>query len=326
MLSGNCEPRKEAVLHEVHKEGSNKGKFFWKCRVYPYCDFFLWQDQAKVRETGLIPTRIESAKERPKVPSFTQKPLTAFGYQITPTQAVLDADQLTDSDEEAEGGSEAADQDSPSIDTPCRPASKRKRDAFECDEFSDMDSEEERQLVVIADESAKKPSSTSDQFTTPVANRTHDVVDGLPTPSVTRTLFSSTAKRHKQVSFEDIPSSATLSSATTTPTLNRSQVTPSSGSPGDNSHDVTDEIMELLRGQGVDAGVLTSVQGVLATAARKTKGIERGRDLARTSLKAKDDKIARLQDRIVALENKEKMHQARMTDLKAGLMDMYHKN
>ncbi|CAM1506554.1 Fc.00g061950.m01.CDS01 [Cosmosporella sp. VM-42] len=329
----NCEPRKKATLRET-KKGRNQGKLFWTCNVYPYCDFFLWRDQAKAREAGpASPTEETAESSRSKAPAFTQRPLTAFGYQVTPGRRLsdvatagsgvaADATDLTDSDEELEfqPSSTLAE-----MGTPCPPSSKRKRDAFEEDtEFSDLDSDEERQLAAIADKSAEKIRAAKAPIT-PSNTRTHDVVNGLPTPSVARTLFpGSDAKRQKQVTFEDTPSSATLS-ATVTPSTVRSQAPPSS-SPPDTSYDVTDEVMTLLRGQNIEPDVLTSVQSVLTTSARKAKGIAMGRESARASLKARDDRIAALQERIVALENKERMHHSRVTNIKANLMKMYEDN
>jgi chaperonin cofactor prefoldin len=101
---------------------------------------------------------------------------------------------------------------------------------------------------------------------------------------------------------------------------------PPASSPPETSYDVTDEVMNLLRGQNIDKSVLSSVQSILETAARRTKGIVLGRDSARSSLKTKDDNIATMQERITALENRERMHRSQMTNIKAGLMKMYDDN
>lgn len=210
--------------------------------------------------------------------------------------------------------------------TPCPGSSKRKRDAFEDDdeEFGELDSDEEQQMVVMAEESARKANAYKSVPVTPSNARTHDVVGGLPTPSVARTLFpTSEAKRQKQVSFDDTASTATIS-APTTPSTSRTQ--PPTSSPPDTSYDVTDQVMNLLHSHSLDSEVLTAVKNILTTSARKTKGVVLGRDSARAGLKAKDEKIAKLQERIVALENKEKMHQSQMTNIKVGLMQMYEDN
>ena len=303
--------------------------------MYPFCDFFLWREQAKAREGGLG-AQTDNAVEppQPKTPSFTQRPLTAYGVHVTPGRRSNDdedsgvaaadsmAVELSDSDEEMAAPSAPI---SKEMGTPCPGSSKRKRDVFEEeDEFSDLDSDEERQMAVITDKSAEKATAYKSVPVPPSNTRTHDVVGGLPTPSVARTLFpGSEAKRRKQVSFDDTASSATLS-APTTPNISRPQ--PPTSSPPDTSYDVTDEIMTLLRGQELDSEVLTAVKSVLATSARRTKGIALGRESARANLKAKDEKIIKLQERIAALENREKVHQSQMTNIKASLMQMYEEN
>ncbi|WAO88227.1 Hypothetical protein NCS54_00556400 [Fusarium falciforme] len=340
----NCEPRNKASLRETKKSGPNKGRFYWKC---DNCGFFLWWDEAKSRETGLKSSE-KGESSRSKAPALTQQSLVSYGYQVTPSRRAsnMDFDDSTESGEESQQGppmpkSAKTVEAGPSraaalLETPSRGPTKRKRDVFEDDEdedeFSDLGSDEERQMVDIADKSAEKAAAQR-RYETPTNMRSADVISGLPTP-VSRTLFPGTdSKRQKQVSFEDTPSrhSVALSSATisadTTPSSTPAglQAAPSS-SPPDNSYDVTDEIMGLLQDQKVDPGVLRTIKHTLNTAARRTKGIILGRDSARATLKIRDEKIASLQERITALENRERMHRSQMTNIKANLMKMYDDN
>lgn len=218
------------------------------------------------------------------------------------------------------------------METPC-PPSKRKRDAFE-DDFVEMDSDEERQMLSMAERSAKGKDKASqatpqDAFTTPTNPQSTDVTNGLPTPSVTRTLFqngeSRNSKRHKNVSFEEPPNTtSTTSSKTLTPGTAEPN-TPSS-SPSTESYDATDEVMALLRPHKLDASVLSAVRGVLATSARRTKGIAMGRDSARAAVREKDARIAKLQERVAALENKDRVNHNQITNMKAGIMRLYQDN
>ncbi|KAF5027677.1 hypothetical protein F66182_238 [Fusarium sp. NRRL 66182] len=351
----NCEPRQKATLCEVQKSGPNKHKLFWKCDD---CNFFLWRDEARARETGFKNSQgaVESARSVP--PPMTQQSLVSYGYQVTPNRYQSDDNETdsADSGDESEPGTpmpksgmartqasssvkQSSHHPTSALETSSRGVSKRNRDILEEDEeedkFSDLGSDEERQMAVMADKSAEKAAAQR-RYTTPTNPRTTDVIAGLPTPSVARTLFhASEAKRQKQVSFEDTPSrytattsSATLSadptpSKTKTPTGQRE--TPSA-SPPETGYDVTEEVMGLLRGQKIDPKVLSSVQSALATAARRTRGIALGRDSARANLQAKDEKIAAMQERITALENRERMHRYQMTNIKAGLMKMYDEN
>ncbi|KAF5238064.1 hypothetical protein FANTH_10458 [Fusarium anthophilum] len=339
----NCEPRQKATLREVKKSGPNNGKLFWKCDD---CNFFLWRDEAKVRESGLRASRRGSESSKSEPPPMTQQSLVSYGYQVTPSRRQSDDDSVdsTESGEDSEvdtpmlksirNQAQMADHSklpSPptaAVETPSRGPTKRRRDVFEedeDDEFSDIASDEERQMAAIADKSAEK--AAQGRFTTPSTTRTFS---GMPTPSVSRTLFpTSESKRQKQVSFEDTPSmtSTTLTTQTQTPSKTPCGTQgPPTSSPPEASYDVADEVMNLLRGQQIDKSVLSSVQSILEAAARRTKGIVLGRDSARSSLKTKDDKIATMQERITALENRERMHRSQMTNIKAGLMKMYDDN
>ncbi|RFN47537.1 DNA topoisomerase 3-alpha [Fusarium flagelliforme] len=344
----NCEPRQQATLREVRKTGPNNGKLFWKCND---CNFFLWREEAIVRENGLKASR-KGDESKSEPPTMTQQSLVAYGYQVTPSRRQSDQDsaESTESGEESEpdtpmpksaknrtqasGPPKSSSLAAAVVETPSRGPAKRRRDVFEetDEDFSDVGSDEERQMAAIADKSAEKAAQK--RYTTPSTSRSADVISGLPTPSVSRTLFpTSEAKRQKQVSFYETPSrytdtmSSTTLSANTTPSKTpfRQQEPPAS-SPPETNYDVTDEIMTVLRGQKIDPKTLSSVQNILATSARRTKGIVLGRDTARASLKAKDEKIATLQERVAALENRERMHRSQMTNIKAGLMKMYDDN
>lgn len=314
----NCEPRQHAAHLQVRKEIPSKGQWFFNCRSRPQCDFFLWEDQANLRETGGLTHNGEEIL-RPKTPSFTQRPLTSFGIQVTPGGR-----RLSDS---------SADSIAVAMQIPCSPSSKRKRDAFDDDgdDFGHLNSDDERQLAVVADNSAKKskPSPAAldnapkDAYTTPTANRTVDTIAGLPTPSVTRTLFPKTDKRHKSVSFKYHPDSAS-----TTPTVSNTtqpSATPSS-IPPTKDDDMAEQILSLLHPQKLDPAVLKSVMALLETSARKMRGVELGRESARAAARSKDVKIARLQERVAALENKDRMNQSQLTDMKAGIMRVYQNN
>ena len=364
LYTGNCEPRKKAVLREVKKDNPNKGRFFWSCNVYPFCKFFLWRDDAVVRETG-APSATDAAgtaqqlsPPKPKTPSFTQRPLTSFGVRVRSGRRGSEPDTGTlgrgistaSSDDEDEKPSSASSQArtigaastattasiatveqeaEASMATPRPPPSKRKRDELDDDEFSDLGSDDEQQLAEIADKSAEKAMRHANALATPAADRTTDAGTNLQTPSVARTLFPSTdAKRLKTVSFEEPYHVGPPTPARTPATGGRAADlldTPSS-SPHDAAPDVTDQVMALLRGQRLESSVLGAVHALLDTAARKTRGLAMGRESTRAALKLKDDKIARLQERVAALENKEKFHSSQMTNIKAQLMQMYEDN
>lgn len=234
-------------LLETKKEGPTRGKLFYKCFD---CDLFIWWDQARVREMGLPSSASRpvdqdvgdvAAAASPKTPSLTQKQLTAYDYESTTPSSTSRRRRRDESDSRSDTKGAPYDE----VSGFAAAASKRKRDVFEddSDSFSDFSSGEERELIEIADKSAEKlkaqppppadtSSSSNSAFTTPTHPRSSSaMVAGLPTPSVSRTLFPS-AKRQKHVSFEDVPATAT---ATTASSSTASPATPGRSTPGTNT-------------------------------------------------------------------------------------------
>ena len=189
---------------------------------------------------------------------------------------------------------------------------------------------------------------------TPAAARnTIETTGGLPTPLTARKLFPEASsssssrydgnKRQKTVSFEDHPfsettpskhslaSSATVQTSTLTPSPPPSSPQTMSNSPGSagdsfsgaSGSDLKEEVMSLLAPYRLDPVVLRSVQNALDSAARRNRGLVMGRDAARATARDKDARIAKLQEKVAALENKERMQSKQLTNLKAGLMKVY---
>jgi hypothetical protein len=232
---------------------------------------------------------------------------------------------------------------------------KRNRDAFEDDDFGDMDSDEERQLAVMTDRSVDKfiREHAYNDSNRKAEDGEDDAVASSSRP-VARTLFPQTqgVKRQKSVSFEEpepfppTSSRATQSNDTEPPPPSTMQTSPPSSMEAPpfpsssmiatlqnddedkdgSSNDITEQVMALLQTQSIDPPVLQSVHNLLLTSTRRTKGIAMGRDSARVAINEKKAKIARLQERIMALENKEQSLNGQITHIKASLMKMYEDN
>ncbi|KAK1730676.1 uncharacterized protein BDZ83DRAFT_600178 [Colletotrichum acutatum] len=211
----------------------------------------------------------------------------------------------------------------------------------------DVSSDEERAMTEAMERSAKKLRAEDGGGggggggapSTPAAQRT--VHDGaLPTPqTVSRTLFPD-AKRRKvgeDVVGEISPGNVSFSTSTSSATLGRSTAagtgtippssSPPTSTPQEEQLDPTEEVMALLQGQkGVDGATARDVRAVLGRFAMKAKGLARGRDTVRTALKAKDEKIAELQERVASLEARARTQREQIADFKAGMMDLYSKH
>ncbi|KAG5925475.1 hypothetical protein E4U42_004266 [Claviceps africana] len=290
---------------------------------------------------------------KPRTPTFTQKRLESFGIQTSPARRLS---TLSAGDVDDDGGSDSSSTSFVSADimrehasasgtspaSPTTPSSKRKRttqENWDNDCFSDLNSDEERQLAELADDSAKKVApkkAVDDVFATPATNRrTANIVAGLPTPPVSRTLFPSPdGKRPKTVSFEDPSPSSTLTTPSKKPppsTLPR----PGAGAgasasaaapPGplcDSIQDLASQVMDLIRGQNIDPTVLRAVQARLNTAVQRTKSIAAKRDSALQSLQEREERIQRLREKNRVLRDQATCDQETLTNTKQGLMKLY---
>ncbi|KAB5536423.1 hypothetical protein GE09DRAFT_1139826 [Coniochaeta sp. 2T2.1] len=208
-------------------------------------------------------------------------------------------------------------------------AGKRKRGPFvddseDDDLFGDTDigSDAEREMLRLA-ESAKTQSQSqsqqrresqsqqSGQFTTPSAQRTHDVFHGMPTPN-TRSIVPRNslviAREEREAKRQRMDPSATPSSAmeagtgSSSSTARQRSEARSSGVCGED-YPITEEVMALLGGEPMlDDDVANSVRRKLNEYALRMKGVESGRDMVRSIVKTKEARIAELQGRVAQLE------------------------
>ncbi|KAH8128347.1 hypothetical protein ACSS6W_003421 [Trichoderma asperelloides] len=249
----NCDPRKRAVERAVTRDTPNRGKHFWACPHPPPdgCGFFLFAQEARVREIGLTPSSSNEAVAVPpaatpsKAPTLTQTRLTDIGVEILGGRRRSNPEyaRLTEDDGDAEtashpqpvsssqpeagsspdkGKGKAVAETSSTYEplTP-GPSGGRKRgcDEFEEDLLSDMDSEEERELATMTDRSAQRflreeaYSGSSQQADDDEGNAA-----ASSSRPVARTLFPQAqgVKRRKSVSFEEPEPSAPTSSKATT--------------------------------------------------------------------------------------------------------------
>ncbi|EFQ26332.1 uncharacterized protein GLRG_01476 [Colletotrichum graminicola M1.001] len=358
----NCTPRQQAAHLQVKKKNANNGRFFYKCeKRRGGCTFFLWEEDAKNRDEGstltLPPMPTDGAPAAGTIPTAqlptpstasaiknASRPATAAATAAPPspsaqrsvarqkfldtyfsttrqTQAALEADGPPD-----EAGAEA----SP------RPA-KRKRVLFDFDSddgadeygLGDVSSDEERAMNEAMERSARKlrgaaPPLPPPSPSTPAAQRT--VRDGaaLPTPqTVTRTLFPDAKRPRHDDAGQSPNTSFSTSTSTATGDAGLCSSTPSRG---EEQLDPTEEVLALLAGQKVDDATARAVGDVLRRFSMQAKGLARGRETVRAALKAKDEKIAALQERVASLEARTRAQREEIADFKAGMMDLYSKH
>ena len=91
------------------------------------------------------------------------------------------------------------------------------------------------------------------------------------------------------------------------------------GETTNQGYDITEEIFELLRSQHIDEETSSSLRQLLNKHALKISGIAKGRDVTRLALKAKDVKIAELQEKITALEIEREMDKTIIRHFKSDM-------
>ena len=86
-------------------------------------------------------------------------------------------------------------------------------------------------------------------------------------------------------------------------------------------YDITDQVMDLLKGQHIEEDVIASLCELLGKNTLKISGIIKGRDITRIALKAKDVKIAELQQKITALEAGREMDRTIIRHFKSDMAE-----
>lgn len=238
---------------------------------------------------------------------------------------------------------------------PVTPTAKRKRSVFledSDDEFGgdDLnDSETERQLAAITDESARKQQRTRDAYATPAAQ------DSLPTPVSRRPglLVGSeererSAKRQRQGGGDDddlhlqLGQQGQMLRDPETPTpyrktdallagpktttgaveTTRKSAAQAPAAAADDFPRISDEVFSMLSQQPVSESTKRTLKLAMERHEARVKGLMRGRDAARAGIAERDARIAELQARVVALENGRKMDRERLRELSSGLLKL----
>jgi len=218
-----------------------------------------------------------------------------------------------------------------------RPSGKRKRDIFvgdsDEDEFSaGLGADEERVMLALAESATQSQMSKrreTQQFATPSAQRTHDVLHGMPTPNTgtvgRNSLLIATEQRERDDKRQrlDIPSTPSHPRSGSSSSTVQPPCMPQSSASGAEDYPITEEVMAVLAGVPMlNDNVTSAVRRTLNDYALRMKGVERGRDMVRTVVKAKDAKIAELQARVAHLEQQRTADRERIRTLASLVKDM----
>ncbi|KAI1640325.1 hypothetical protein F4809DRAFT_481558 [Biscogniauxia mediterranea] len=365
----NCRPRLPAHQFTVKRDTENRGRTFYTCQhergKENKCDFWLWAEEARARETNALlsnsrsefgtPSRRGILKQMTLHESITPRKEKRHWTEKTPISGAAELAELgiargetaphndnhgSNGSPSRERGNEAARPSNvnPEINAArsqgavCA-GSKRKR-LEEDDEYGDLSSGEEEELVALTDSSTRY----HDAFATPaVATRSTAVDDGIPTPlterPTRRVLFAvpedSSAKRQRtndepSSSSSSFPTSSSSSGSSSSPSSSQQHASANpAATPGTDAANLTKEVMALLRDQKLDEPVLRAVRAALDRHAAKARGLERGRDASREAVKRAEDRAAQLQRRVAELEEARALDAEARKKMRIDLMKLY---
>lgn len=268
----DCNPRLPADNFQVKKEGGNKGRWFYTCQnkhgETSGCGFFLWDDDAKIREESAV---LSNSREEAR-PIHDARSAPPPASPTPPHRPQGDSGQRA-----------------PSAEPPSSPRTLKGADSVHPD-FA-MASDEEDLTTTTAATAVRNAAPA-----TP-AKRKHAEVNGagggLPTPKTGGRAFASPGRAGPlSAAFLDMVSPAT------TPTAGRGQ------GAGGGPDALYEEVVGALRAKGVGVGeeARAAVRDVCAVFARRALGVEKGKEISQLALRARDAKIEELKRRIGTLE------------------------
>ncbi|KAL1869477.1 hypothetical protein Plec18167_007775 [Paecilomyces lecythidis] len=275
------------------------------------CNFFLWDDDAKVREDKLILSHSRSeADQTPRTPS---KSIKRSGGLFTPASAWRGHDTP-----------------GTNLGTPSKV--RKSRDISDDETFSwDEDLDDEVQRIMdrpaqpkFSPETPRKTPRTA-LFTSPGKRKLSETENDSsnaysdPFTSSSQPPHILTPRSEMPSQLGSVPPSSMEISATPTPSKYTNVL----------STDNNPDISELATAALV---LLDSHDVVMPRKARdalvellnrhelRTRGIARGREISRLALKKKDDEIKQLNERIQGLEAEKEMHKTAAVGLKQELV------
>lgn len=280
------------------------------------CNFFLWADDAKVREKTVLLSNMQSEPDVNRTPKTPSKSIARGSGLFTPVTTGRGGGQYRDALEDDVGSPSKSRKSSRTI--------SDDEDSFGWDE--DLDDEVERILgrppkqPNFSPETPRKTPKTA-RFTSPGKRKleemeNHTLSEAQATPrtgSQQNPVLTPTSQRSSQVDYFPPPSVE----ISTTPTPSRYTSVLSAPSHSDNSELATSALALLDRHDVVlPRKAKDELVALLNKHELRAQGIVRGRDITRLALKKKDDKIKELNERIQGLEAQREMDRAVIDGLK----------
>lgn len=328
----------------MKKESKNQGRWFYTCQNQEPkgCGFFLWDEDAKLREEGAV---LNNSRSEPK---SKQVAANQDGWDAGRSRGGMFAG-INPLGQETHNKASEEDDESTEDESPPQEyysqrhsgsVAKRKADTANLDVNGDSEDEEllpwpltgqeEQDLINVAESVAPPPETPRKAVKTGVYATPATTTDRKRTiPWLQQPVDASTTRtanftlNSHQEDYLDSPSKQQTKFLppiaeqvyAPTPTLQANMPETQLGSPSpngryrdalsnpaDGASSLTSESLAVLSGTSIPPEVLATLRGVLSKQDLKAQGVVKGRDISRLALKAKEAKIVELQARIASLE------------------------
>ncbi|KAL2416460.1 hypothetical protein ABEF95_016164 [Exophiala dermatitidis] len=298
----DCEPRLPAEKFQVKNGGRNHGRWFYTCQKpqHKRCNFFLWSDDAKIREEAAL---LSNSRTEPPAPAQPQTPRKAISNAMPPTP-------------ETRPRSNAA---LPPQDAAASVPNLKADESFDWSSSNDEELLKAEQEVLAARrqplfETPKKTSRT-ESLTSP-GKRAFEQVSGANEKAsetigwpLSDDVFATPSTTHRS-------GTTGLLSPTTTPAQGRSQT---ARPPEIEPSSLASDVLALLADSHISPDVERNLVEHLNRYDLRTQGIMKGRDISRLAVQAKEQKIAELQARISFLEAEKETNRRVIAHLKQDM-------
>ncbi|KAJ5780672.1 hypothetical protein N7457_005832 [Penicillium paradoxum] len=307
----NCPERPAAARRQTKKEGPNIGKWFWTCAQPPHikCSFFLWADDATMREQATVlansrseldPFSFTPTKRTPgRMTGGLLTPQTERRFVVTPQRHFMSppktakARMISEASDDFDWSDDLDDDD----------------ELLEALSFTKTES-----FISQPDFRPEPPSKTRRTSTVTSPGKRKLSQDTITSSSFGDTALATPFSSRSFRSGMFPPSSAELCM---TPTPTKYNDVLSADSKFDTS-DLAKSLLEILDKHSVvlPNKAQDEVVALLNRQDLRTQGIIRGRDLTRLALNKKNTEIKKLQDRVSNLEAQRQLDRSLIEGMK----------
>ncbi|EXJ77892.1 hypothetical protein A1O3_09051 [Capronia epimyces CBS 606.96] len=289
----DCQPRLPADKLQTKNGGKNHGRWFYTCQKpqHKRCNFFLWNDDAKIREEGAV---LNNSRSEPLAQPHTPRKTASNALPPTPDTRPKST--------------------TPFLPRDTTPSKAHHDESFDWSSSNDEELLQAEQTVLSHKplfETPKKAPRTN-LLTSPGKRTFEQTVGqkatGEETWPLSDDVFTTPTTSHRS-------GGSGLLSPTNTPARGPSQLFLPESEPST----LASEVLTLLAGSHISSKVEKELVDLLNRHDLRTQGIIKGRDISRLAVQSKEQKIIELQARISTLEAEKETNRRVITYLKQDI-------